>query len=140
MVTRDGFKRHTIRATALLWAGVVTVATFAFYLARRLRHPGQVYAALRRRSFLWPWLTYSCKLTIGVLVYNAFVFFLVEPILRALFPPLSTWEHIQGAFTGSSRVTYAQIAPTIATVLWIVGNALVVTILNRRLQAARNVG
>jgi hypothetical protein len=63
---------------------------------------------------------------------------LVEPILRRWFPPLKPWEHVQGVF-GSTRTTYQDIVPVVATVLWIAGNALVITLLNRRLQVARDV-
>ena len=75
---------------------------------------------------------------LGTLAYNAFVFFVVEPILRIWFPPLKPWEHVAGLF-GSSRTTYEDVVPTVATVLWIAGNALVITLLNRRLQVAREV-
>ncbi len=94
---------------------------------------------LRTRRFFWPWLTQSYKLVLGTVAYNAFVFLIVEPILRRWFPPLKPWEHVSGFFTGSTRTTYDQVLPTIATVLWIAGNALVITILNRRLQVARGV-
>jgi len=88
----------------------------------------RLLAAVRSRAFLWPWLTNSWKLVLGTLAYNAFVFLFVKPILRAWFPPLKPWEHVTGVFSGT-RTTYEDLLPTVATILWIAGNALVVTLL-----------
>lgn len=128
-----------IRALALLIAVVGGLAVLSIQLLKKLSHPAKLLAALRDRALLWPWLTHSTKLVLGTLAYNAFVFLLVEPILRRWFPPLKPWEHVQGVFAGSTRTTYDDILPVVATALWIAGNALVITLLNRRLQVARGV-
>ncbi len=127
-----------IRALAALLIIVAAAVTASIRLAKRLERPDEVIAALRARKFFWPWLTHSYKLVLGTLAYNAFVFVVVEPVLRQWFPPLKPWEHLQGIF-GSTRTTYDEILPTVATALWIAGNALVIVLLNRRLQVARDV-
>lgn len=128
-----------IRALAWLITMVGALALLSIQLLKRLRHPAKLLTGIRDRALLWPWLTHSTKLVLGTLAYNAFVFLLVEPILRQWFPPLKPWEHVQGVFAGSTRTTYDDIVPTVATVLWIAGNALVITLLNRRLQVTRAV-
>lgn len=121
----------------LLSATGVAVRALLSFL-KKLSSPADVLRELRSRSLLWPWFTHSTKLVLGTLAYNTFVFVLVEPILRRWFPPLKPWEQVQGVF-GSTRTTYQDIVPVVATVLWIAGNALVITLLNRRLQVARDV-
>lgn len=127
-----------IRAAAVILAaaGTALLALFAFL---KRQSPGELLRDLRSRRVLWPWLTHSGKLLMGALAYNAFVLFAVQPILRKWFPPLKPWEHVQGVFAGSTRTTYEDIVPAVATALWIAGNALVITLLNRRLQVARDV-
>jgi hypothetical protein len=127
-----------IRAAAVILtaAGTAILALFAFL---KRQSPGELVRDLRSRSVLWPWLTHSTKLVIGTLAYNLFVLLAVQPILRKWFPPLKPWEHVQGVFAGSTRTTYEDVVPAVATVLWIAGNALVITLLNRRLQVARDV-
>lgn len=132
-------KLWVIRALALLTTIMGAVALLTIQLLKKLRHPATWVAGLRDRALLWPWLTHSTKLVLGTLAYNAFVFLLVEPILRRWFPPLKPWEHVQGVFAGSTRTTYDDILPVVATALWIAGNALVITLLNRRLQVVRDV-
>ena len=90
-------------------------------------------AALRTRAVLWPWMTQSVKLWIGTLAYNAFALIFVQPLLKKWFPPLKPWEHVTGLF-GHSRLTYEQIVPAFATTLWILGNALLVVLMNRNLR------
>jgi len=112
--------------------------TLVVRAAKNVPPPAQWRDRLRQRHFLWPWLTQSYKLVLGTLAYNAFVFVVVEPVLRRWFPPLKPWEHVTGIF-GGTRATYEDIGPTVATILWIAGNALIITLLNRRLQVARDV-
>ncbi len=90
-------------------------------------------AALRTRAVLWPWMTQSVKLFIGTLAYNAFALVVVQPLLKKWFPPLKPWEHVTGLF-GHSRLTYEAIVPAVATTLWILGNALLVALMNRNLR------
>jgi hypothetical protein len=122
-------KRIGIRAllAVLVVAGALATATIRF--AKRLARPTELVDDLRDRKVLWPWLTHSYKQVIGMVAYNAFVFFLVEPILRRWFPPLKPWEHVTGIFSGTTRTTYEEIVPTVATALWIAGNALVIVLL-----------
>ena len=124
--------------TLVVLLSATGAAVRALLVFLKKRSPGQVLRDLRSRSVLWPWFTHSTKLVLGTLAYNTFVFVFVEPILRRWFPPLKPWEHVQGVF-GSTRTTYEDIVPAVATVLWIAGNALVITLLNRRLQVARHV-
>ena len=124
--------------TLVVLLSATGAAVRALLVFLKKRSPGQVLRDLRSRSVLWPWFTHSTKLVLGTLAYNTFVFVFVEPILRRWFPPLKPWEHVQGVF-GSTRTTYEDIVPAVATVLWIGGNALVITLLNRRLQVARHV-
>ena len=107
---------HIIRplAAALAWASAAT-------------------SALRTRAVLWPWMTQSAKLFIGTLAYNAFALIIVQPLLKKWFPPLKPWEHVTGLF-GHSRLTYEAIVPAVATTLWILGNALLVVLMNRNLR------
>lgn len=128
-----------LRALALLITIVGALALLSIQVLKKLRPPAMWVTGLRDRALLWPWLTHSTKLVLGTLAYNVFVFLLVEPILRRWFPPLKPWEHVQGVFAGSTRTTYDDILPVVATALWIAGNALVITVLNRRLQVAREV-
>lgn len=92
--------------------------------------------ALRSRAVLWPWMTQSVKLFLGTLAYNAFALLFVQPLLRRWFPPLKPWEHVTGLL-GDSRLTYQEIVPVVATTLWILGNALLVVLMNRNLQNTR---
>jgi hypothetical protein len=92
--------------------------------------------ALRSRAVLWPFMTQSVKLFVGTLAYNAFALFLVQPLLKHWFPPLKPWEHVTGLF-GDSRMTYQEIVPAVATTLWILGNALLVVLMNRNLRNTR---
>jgi len=78
-------------------------------------------------------MTETAKLFAGTLAYNVFVLFVVEPVLRKWFPPLSPWEHVKGVF-GHPRTTYEQIVPIVATTLWIMGNAFIIVTLNRKLH------
>jgi hypothetical protein len=124
-------------ATVILTAaGAAALALFALL---KKQSPGELVRDLKSRRVLWLWLTQSGKLLMGALAYNAFVLLAVQPILRKWFPPLKPWEHLQGVFAGSTRTTYEDIVPAVATALWIAGNALVITLLNRRLQVARDV-
>ncbi len=114
-----------VLAALLVAGGAVVILTVR--LLKNVR-PSELVDRIRARTVLWPWLTNSSKLVLGTLAYNAFVFLVVQPILRRWFPPLKPWEHIQGIF-GSPRTTYEDIVPVVATVLWIAGNALVITLL-----------
>ena len=126
-----------IRALAALLVAASAVATLSIRALKKLSRPAECLDELRNRDVLWPWLTHSSKLVVGTLAYNAFVFLLVEPILRRWFPPLKPWEHVQGLFTGSTRTTYEQIVPVVATVLWIAGNAFVIVLLSDRSRMRR---
>ena len=90
-------------------------------------------APLRSRALLWPWMTESAKLFIGTVAYNAFVLVVIQPLLRRWFPPLKPWEHVTALF-GDSRTTYQDIVPVVATTLWILGNALLLVLMNRNLR------
>ncbi|HXV13223.1 MAG TPA: hypothetical protein VEC56_03365 [Candidatus Krumholzibacteria bacterium] len=122
-------KRIGIRALAALMVIGGALAIALIRALKALANPTDLLARLRRRALLWPWLTQSYKQVIGMVAYNAFVFFLVEPILRRWFPPLKPWEHVTGIFSGGTRTTYEEIVPTVATALWIAGNALVIVFL-----------
>ena len=102
-------------------------------LAVVLAFGSSAVAVLRTRAVLWPWMTQSVKLFIGTLAYNAFALIFVQPLLRKWFPPLKPWEHVTGLF-GNSRMTYEEIVPAVATTLWILGNALLVVLMNRNLR------
>jgi hypothetical protein len=102
-------------------------------LAAALAWASNMASALRTRAVLWPWMTQSVKLFIGTLAYNAFALIIVQPLLKKWFPPLKPWEHVTGLF-GDSRMTYEQIVPAVATTLWIVGNALLFSLMNRNLR------
>ena len=128
-----------IRALVALLLVVGAAATAVIGFVKKLPAPTEFVDGVRNRQVLWPWLTQSYKLVLGTIAYNAFVFLVVEPILRRWFPPLKPWEHVTGFFAGSTRTTYEDVVPAIATILWIAGNALVITLLNRRLQVARDV-
>jgi hypothetical protein len=93
-------------------------------------------AAVRTRAVLWPWMTQSAKLFIGALAYNAFALIFVQPLLRKWFPPLKPWEHVSGLF-GGARTTHEEIVPVVATVLWILGNALLFALMNRNLRSTQ---
>ena len=93
-------------------------------------------ASLRSRTVLGPWMSESAKLFAGTLAYNAFALVIVQPLLRKWFPPLKPWEHVTGLF-GDSRLTYEQIVPVVATTLWILGNALLVVMINRNWRNTR---
>jgi len=131
-------KLFGIRALVAVLVVGGSAATAVIRCAKKLPAPSEVVDGVRHRQVLWPWLTQSYKLVLGTLAYNVFVFVVVEPILRRWFPPLKPWEHVTGIFAGT-RTTYEDIVPAIATTLWIAGNALVITLLNRRLQVARDV-
>jgi hypothetical protein len=92
-----------------------------------------VFAALRTRKVLWPWMTHSMKQVIGLVAYNLFVLLLVQPLLRHWFPPLKPWEHVTGLFDGG-RTTYEELVPAVANTLWILGNALIFALMNRDLR------
>jgi hypothetical protein len=139
METFRAAKLIGIRAlVVLLTTAGAAIRALLLFLKKR-PSPGELLREIRSRRFIWPWLTHSSKLVAGTLAYNAFVFLLVEPILRKWFPPLKPWEHVQGVFAGATRATYEDIVPAAATALWIGGNALVITLLNRRLQVDRGV-
>jgi hypothetical protein len=127
-----------IRTLAALLVAVGALVIVSIRFLKKLHHPMAMVDEIKKRTVLWPWLANSYKLILGTLAYNAFVFLVVEPILRRGFPPLKPWEHVTGVFAGSTRTTYEEIAPLIATVLWIAGNALVITLLhgNRRQPVA----
>jgi hypothetical protein len=93
-------------------------------------------AALRSRPVLGSWMTESAKLFAGTVAYNVFALVIVQPLLRRWFPPLKPWEHVTG-LVGHSRLTYVQIVPVVATTLWILGNALLIVLMNRNLRATR---
>jgi hypothetical protein len=118
-----------IRVLAAILVAVGVAVVTSIRLIQCLRTPRASLQRLRTRRVLWPWITNSYRLVLGTLAYNLFVFLLIEPILRRWFPPLSPWEHVQGVFSGSTRTTYEQVVPAVATTLWIAGNALVVTFL-----------
>jgi cytochrome c oxidase assembly factor CtaG len=126
-----------IRVLAALLVVVGVAVTLSVRALKKLSRPAECLDQLRSRDVLWPWLTHSSKLVVGTLAYNAFVFLFVEPILRRWFPPLKPWEHVQGLFTGSTRTTYEQIVPVVATVLWIAGNAFVIVLLSDRFRMRR---
>ena len=128
----------SLRVLAVLLTAAGALAVAVLRVLRRAPSPSDVTAGIRNRAIVLPFLGHSAKIVLGTLAYNAFVFLVVEPILRIWFPPLKPWEHVASLF-GSSRTTYDDVAPTVATILWIAGNALVITLLNRRLQVAREV-
>lgn len=107
------------------------------HLAALLALGSRGFAALRTRALLWPWMTESMKLFAGTLAYNAFALLFVQPLLRRWFPPLKPWEHVTGLFGGGTRTTYEEIVPVVATTLWILGNALLVVMMNRKLRSTR---
>jgi len=81
-------------------------------------------------------MTESVKLIVGTLAYNVFALMVVQPLLRKWFPPLKPWEHVTGLF-GHSRTTYHEIVPVVATTLWIIGNALLLAMMNRNLRSSQ---
>lgn len=106
------------------------------HLAIALALVSRAVAAFRTRAVLWPWMTESAKLYAGTLAYNVFALLIVQPLLRRWFPPLKPWEHVTGLF-GGARTTYEEIVPVVATTLWILGNALLIVLMNRRLRSTR---
>jgi hypothetical protein len=106
------------------------------YAAAALTFLSSGIAVLRTRAVLWPWMTQSVKLFGGTLAYNAFALLVVQPLLRRWFPPLKPWEHVTGLFSGP-RTTYEEIVPVVATTIWILGNALLVVLMNRNLRQTR---
>ena len=102
-------------------------------LAAALAWASAMASMLRTRAVLWPWMTQSVKLFVGTLAYNAFALIIVQPLLKKWFPPLKPWEHVTGLF-GHSRMTYEEVVPAVATTLWIVGNALLFSLMNRNLR------
>lgn len=127
-----------LRVLAVLLTAAGAAAVWVLRVLKRAPSPSEVRAGARDHAIVLPFLGHAGKIVLGTLAYNAFVFLIVEPILRIWFPPLKPWERVTGLF-GSSRTTYEDVVPTVATVLWIAGNALVITLLNRRLQVAREV-
>lgn len=128
----------SLRVLAALLTAAGVLAVWILRVLKRAPSPSEVRTGVRDHAIVMPFLGHTAKIVLGTLAYNAFVFLIVEPILRLWFPPLKPWEHVAGLF-GSSRTTYDDVAPTVATILWIAGNALVITLLNRRLQVAREV-
>ncbi len=84
------------------------------------------------------WLHKSAALLWGTLLYNAFMVFLMRPLLRKWFPPLNGWERVGKFFTGTSRLTYSEILPYAGPAVWIAGNALFFALLHRELSDARH--
>ena len=128
----------SLRALAALLSAAGAVVVWILRALKRAPSPSEVRTGVRDHAIVLPFLGHTAKIVLGTLAYNAFVFLIVEPILRIWFPPLKPWERVTGLF-GASRTTYQDVVPTVATVLWIAGNALVITLLNRRLQVAREV-
>lgn len=128
----------SLRVLAALLTAAGALAVWILRALKRAPSPSGVRTGVRDHAIVMPFLGNTAKIVLGALAYNAFVFLVVEPILRIWFPPLKPWEHVAGLF-GSSRTTYDDVAPTVATMLWIAGNALVITLLNRRLQVVREV-
>ncbi len=127
-----------LRVLAALLTAAGIVAVWVLRALKKAPSPSEVRTGVRDHAIVLPFLGHTAKIVLGTLAYNAFVFLIVEPILRIWFPPLKPWERVTGLF-GSSRTTYEDVVPAVATVLWIAGNALVITLLNRRLQVAREV-
>lgn len=128
----------SLRLLAALLAAAGVLVVWILRLLKRAPSPSEIRTGVRDHAMVMPFLGHTAKIVLGTLAYNAFVFLIVEPVLRIWFPPLKPWEHVAGLF-GSARTTYDDVAPTVATILWIAGNALVITLLNRRLQVAREV-
>ena len=103
------------------------------HLAAVLASASAGAALLRSRAVVWPWMTTSARMIAELVAYNAFVLFIIEPLLRRWFPPLKPWEHVTGLF-GGARTTYEEIVPAVATTLWILGNAFLLAMMNRRLR------
>ena len=101
------------------------------WFLERLKDPAKFLRVLQSRKVIWPWLTRSYKLLLGTLAYNVFVLLVVQPMLRKWFPPLNPWEHVKGAFVGSSRTTFEDLVPVVGTTLWILGNGLIFALANR---------
>lgn len=91
-----------------------------------------------RSAVLRLWLKKSVSLLVGTLAYNLFAGLVLQPVLRSFFPPLSPIEQLQGFF-GRSRTTYAELMPYVGPTLWILGNALLFALLNRKLKDAETV-
>jgi hypothetical protein len=106
------------------------VITYPHSFLQRLKNPAQFLRVLQSRTVIWPWLVRSYKLLLGTLAYNVFVLVFVQPLLRKWFPPLKPWEHVKGVFGGSTRTTFEELVPVVGTTLWILGNALIFTLLN----------
>jgi len=130
-------RRILIKALSLVLAAVSAGARWVRAFLESLGSPAKLLATIRSRRVLWPWMTQLVKLFIGTLAYNAFALIFVQPLLRKWFPPLKPWEQVAGLF-GSSRMTYEEIVPVVATTLWIVGNALLFALLNRDLRKAQS--
>lgn len=132
-------RRLFVRALAgLLFAVSVGVRVVRLLLASLVHPSREFHRVLRSRKVLWPWLTRSSKLLIGTIAYNAFVLFLVQPLLRAWFPPLSPWEHVQGIF-GHTRTTYEHLVPIVSAAAWILGNGLLFAYLEGDLRKTQAV-
>jgi len=87
---------------------------------------------LASRELFGLWFKESKHLFIEVVGFNLFAFLVVYPILQWMFPPLSGWEKFRGFFTGSTRLTYMEIAPITAKVIWIIGNGFLLAMIHRR--------
>ena len=106
------------------------------HLAALLALGSAAIAAVRQRTVLALWMTESAQLFAGTIAFNLFALLIVQPLLRHWFPPLKPWEHVEGLF-GDTRATYEEIVPVVATTLWILGNALLIVLMNRRLRTTR---
>jgi len=106
------------------------------YLAALLALGSTAIMAIRQRTMLGSWMTESAKLFVGTIAFNLFSLLIVQPLLRRWFPPLKPWEHVSGLF-GNTRTTYEEIVPAVATTLWILGNALLIVLMNRKMRATR---
>jgi hypothetical protein len=106
------------------------------YLAALLALGSTAIIAIRQRTVLGSWMTESAKLFVGTIAFNLFSLLIVQPLLRRWFPPLKPWEHVSGLF-GNTRTTYEEIVPAVATTLWILGNALLIVLMNRKMRATR---
>ncbi len=89
---------------------------------------------LKSHELFQLWFKESKNLFIEVIAFNLFAFLIVNPVLRRMFPPLSGWEKFKEVFTGSARLTYMEIAPITAKVIWIIGNGFLLAMIHRRLS------
>jgi hypothetical protein len=94
--------------------------------------------AVAGHPVVWLWFKKSATLLWGTLLYNLFAVFVLQPILRKWFPPLTPWEKVTRVFAGTSRYTYRDILPYAGPAIWILGNGFLFALLNRKLREARS--